>query len=256
MLPLDRLAVNTFDKTAVQLGRRLGLGLEIVDYLLVSPDEDIAEKRKSVSDMMSGFSNVSFHGTAVGRDLVAINNLSDEELLSIYNESYGYARFHGIDNIVFHSYYLAAAEAPHAWVRRKAAFWEEFLRDKPASLRVYVENFIDDTPGLLADLCDLVHDPRLRICLDTGHAGCNSSICLDEWIRILGKRIGHVHLHNNDGVHDKHWPLGQGVLDMAAVIRALLDKAGSPTFVLECDPKESLRWLLQNGLLTCPAGLL
>jgi hypothetical protein len=45
---------------------------------------------------------------------VAINNLSDEELLSIYNESYGYARFHGIDNIVFHSYYLAAAEAPQA----------------------------------------------------------------------------------------------------------------------------------------------
>ncbi|HHX29296.1 MAG TPA: sugar phosphate isomerase/epimerase [Firmicutes bacterium] len=255
MLPADRLSANTFDKTALQLARSLGLGLEIVDYLLMDPEEDITEKRKSVSQMMVGFSRLSFHGTAVGRDLVEINILSDDELLAIYDESYEHARFHGIDNIVFHSYYLASQETPSVWVTKKAAFWKEYLRNKPASLRVYVENFIDDTPELLAELCDLVDDPRLRICLDVGHAGANSFIDLSEWIRLLGKRIGHVHLHNNDGLEDKHWPLGQGVLDMAAIIEALLDKAGSPTLALECDPKESLRWLVQNGLLTCPAGL-
>lgn len=94
----------------------------------------------------------------------------------------------------------------------------------------------------------------MRICLDVGHAGCSSPISLDQWISILGKRIGHVHLHNNDGMEDKHWPLGRGVLDMVAVIEALLDKADVQALVLECNAEESLRWLIQRGLFACPAA--
>jgi sugar phosphate isomerase/epimerase len=220
---------------------------------LTYTEEEIAQKREQVSEMIPGFSRLSFHGTAVSRDIVAINSLSDEELLSIYNESYQNSRFHGIDKIVYHSNYLAAMQTPDAWVSRKAAFWKEFLRDKPASLQVYIENFIDDTPDLLAQLCDSIGDPRLRICLDVGHAGANSPIRLSEWIDILGKRIGHVHLHNNDGLEDKHWPLGRGVLNIPVIIESLLEKADAPIFVLECNLAESLRWLSQNQFFVCAA---
>ncbi len=253
MLSADRLSINTFDATAFQIARKLGLGLEVEEYLWMYTKEEIAYKRKRVPEMMSGFSRFSFHGTAVSRDVVGINNLSDGELLSIYNESYQNACFHGIDKIVYHSNYLAAMQTPDAWVGQRAAFWKEFLKDKPAWLHVYIENFIDDTPQLLAQLCDSADDPRLRICLDVGHASANSSIGLSEWIDQLGKRIGHVHLHNNDGLEDKHWPLGQGVLDIAEIIESLLDQTDAPTFVLECNLEESLRWLYQNRFLVCPA---
>lgn len=254
MLSPDRFSINTFDKTAFQLARSLGLGLEVEEYLWMYTEEEMADKRKRVPGMMSGFSGFSFHGTAVSRDVVAVNNLSDLELLAIYDESFEHARFHGIDKVVYHSNYLAAMQTPGAWVSRKAAFWREFLKDKPPSLRVYIENFIDDTPELLSQLCDLVGDPRLRICLDTGHAGANSSIDLAEWIERLGRRIGHVHLHNNDGLTDKHWPLGRGVLDIAETIESLLEQTDASTFVLECDLEESLRWLYQNRLLARPAS--
>lgn len=251
MLSAGRLSINTFDKTAFQMARKLGWGLEVEEYLWMYSREEIAYKRKCVSEIMSGFSRFSFHGTAVSRDVVGINNLSDEKLLSIYNESYENACFHGIDKITYHSNYLAAMQTADVWVKRKAAFWKEFLRDKPASLHVYIENFIDDTPDLLAQLCDLTGDPRLRICLDVGHASANSSIDLCEWIAQLGKRIGHVHLHNNDGLEDKHWPLGRGVLNIAGIIECLLDQADAPAFVLECNLEESLRWLYQNKYILC-----
>lgn len=254
MLSADRLSINTFDKTALQRARQLGLGLEVEEYLWMYTEKEVAYRRKSVAEMMSGFSRFSFHGTAVSRDVVGINNLSDDRLLSIYDESYLYARFHGIDKIVYHSNYLATMQTPGVWVSRRAAFWKEFLRDKPASLHVYIENFIDDTPDLLAQLCDMTDDPRLRICLDVGHASANSSIDLSEWIDQLGKRIGHVHLHNNDGLEDRHWPLGRGVLNIAGILEALLDKADAPTFVLECSLEESLRWLCQNKSLVCPGA--
>lgn len=254
MLSTDRFAINTFDKTALPVARRLGWGLEVEEYLWMYKEDEIAAKRRRVPEMVSGFSRLSFHGTAVSRDVVGVNNLSDEELLSIYNESYLNACFHGIDKIVYHSNYLSAMQTRDVWVSRQAAFWKEFLRDKPASLHLYIENFIDDTPGLLAQLCDSVDDPRLRICLDVGHASANSSIGLGEWVDLLGKRIGHVHLHNNDGLEDRHWSLGRGVVNIAATIESLLEKTDAPVFVLECDLEESLRWLYQRGFLVCPAG--
>jgi sugar phosphate isomerase/epimerase len=252
-LPLDRLSVNTFDKTTLQRARGLGLGLEVEEYLSTYTEEELSDRRERVSEMMSGFSRFSFHGTVVSRDFVGVSRISEEQLLPIYNASYQIARSHGIDKIVFHSFFLTALHTPSTWIARQAAFWKEFLKDKPTSIRVYIENFIDDTPDLLAELCDSIGDPRLRICLDVGHALANSSINLLDWVGQLGRRIGHVHLHNNDGIEDKHWPLGQGVLDMASVIESLLDQTEASTdLVLECNLEESLCWLRQNSLVMLP----
>jgi len=252
-LPLGRLSVNTFDKATLHRARGLGLGLEVTEYMTMYTEEEIAQRRELVPAMMVGFSRFSFHGNSISRDVIGINALSDETMLSIYNESFETARFHGIDKIVFHSFYLTALHTPGTWVSRQAAFWREFLKDKPATIGVYIENFIDDTPDLLAELCDSIADPRIKICLDVGHASCNSSIGLGDWIGQLGRRIGHVHLHNNDGLEDKHWPLGQGVLDIANVIESLLDQADASTEIaLECNWEESLRWLQQNNLVLLP----
>ena len=244
-----RLAVNSFDKNELPLAIDNHLGLEVDEYLWPCTPDEMEEKRKHVTALMiEGFSTFSFHGTAVSRDVAAINKLPDEKLLSIYNESYRQAYFHHIDRIVFHTNYLSGIESQASWVGKKTIFWKEFLRDKPLALRVYLENFIDDTPDLLGQLCDAVSDPRLRICLDTGHARCNSSIGLMEWITELNTRIEHVHVHNNDGKTDKHWPLGKGVIPMKGILEGLLFHTNASMFVLECNLQESLLWLQQIGL--------
>ena len=243
----DLLAANTYDKTILQTAKELGFGLELDDYIRIFNRDEALEKHKEVSPLVDGFLKLSFHGTVMEYEYII--NYSDEALLGLYNESYEYACFHAIDKIVFHANYVAGRETRPAWINRQASFWKQFLQDKPENIRVYIENFVDETPELMAQLHDAINDPRVKLCLDTGHACCNSGIHVLDWIKILGRRIEHVHLHNNDGESDKHWPLGRGILDCREVIEKLLEYANLSTIVLEGDFNESLIWLRENGLL-------
>ena len=251
MIPNSLFSVNCYEKEALPMARGLGFGLEVEEYLWTYTADEIKARQAYVPGMMAGFSKFTFHGTGISRDVEAINRLSEDELLALYDESCGYAAFHGIFEVVFHSNYLAGMWARDAWLEWHSAFWRRFLADKGADFCVYLENFIDDTPGLLAELHDRVEDDRFKICLDTGHACCNAAeIPLGEWIRRLGKRIRHVHLHNNDTVSDKHWALGRGALDMAVVLDDLMAYADVKTFVLECAVADSVDWLRGNGFIS------
>jgi len=245
---IDLLAVNTRDKSALPEAGRLGFGLEVEEYMFALTEEEILEKQKTVPKLMDGFSKFSFHGVVIGYD--DISRHSEAELLSKYNASFRQADFHHIERVVYHANYVAGYESESSWIDRQSAFWQRFLRDKQASARVYLENFVDDTPGLMARLCDAVDDPRFSICFDAGHARCNSKIAVGDWIKQLGRRIGHVHLHNNDGLTDRHWPLGRGVLNDREVIECLLEYTNAEMIVLECDFEESLMWLEENDLTT------
>ena len=249
MVDTKLFSINTYNKGMLSDARKLGLGLEVEEYLWTYASKGLEEKHARVSIMIKGFSNLSFHGTAIDRDFEKIRRLSDVELCRIYVESYGHAHFHGINKIVFHSDYIRGATDDLSWVRQSADFWKRFLSDKPPYIRIYIENFIYDHPDIMARLCDAVDDTRFGICLDTGHACVNSKVDLTEWVQVLGKRVGHVHLHNNDGAYDRHWPLGQGVLDMYAIIEQLRTQTNCEAYVLECDFYESLRWLCANHIL-------
>lgn len=244
-----RFSVNTFDPTALPQARAQGLGLEVDAYLWTYPPDALARMYADINGMMRGFTRFSFHGTAVSRDVEAIAAMPEAALLQTYNQSYAIARRHGIDRIVFHTNYLRGRQRPAEWVAGASGFWRRFLSDKPAETRVYLENFIDDTPELLAALIDAIEDARAQACLDTGHALCNSAIPVTAWIETLGARIGHAHLHNNDGTADKHWPLSRGLLDFREVLACLFAHTGDLDCVLECGAQESIRWLTENGFL-------
>ena len=243
----SRFAINSHNDTDITLGRSYGLGLELETYALPDVSDTLAAKQAQADALLVGFSQRSLHGTIVNRDLDTIRLLSAEDLLMLYNESYRYALHHDIHKIVFHSPFLSPQPLSDTVMNRSVRFLQAFLADKPSDLMVYIENFIYDTPALLARLCDAIADPRLAICLDTGHALCNSSIPLSVWIDDLGTRIQHVHLHNNDGVADRHWPLGKGIASMDAVIDRLLNHTSVEMLVLECDAADSVQWLIENG---------
>lgn len=98
---------------------------------------------------------------------------------------------------------------------------------------------IENLPGdfndarQLGELLDPM--PQLGLHLDIGHANLmvphNTT---GEILRAHGRRLRHVHLHDNKGGHaDLHLPLGAGNLDLHAAIRALKACGFDGTITLE-----------------------
>ena len=86
------------------------------------------------------------------------------------------------------------------------------MEDKPEDFIVCVENVLEDEPYMLLDMMKQISDPRVKLCLDIGHAHAMTSadIPAEKWIQVLGPHIAHFHLHNNDGSGDSHRPLARG----------------------------------------------
>ncbi len=70
---------------------------------------------------------------------------------------------------------------------------------------------------------------EIGACFDVGHAhleacrrGLQSSrTFIARWLRRLGRRVIHMHVHDNHGEHDEHLVPGEGTIDFAGVARAV-----------------------------------
>ena len=75
---------------------------------------------------------------------------------------------------------------------------------------------------------------NLRICLDTGHAavlGCSPA----DAVRMIGKEMLYaLHVHDSDGLRDRHWHMGEGVIDWADFASALAEIGFEGCFSTEC----------------------
>jgi sugar phosphate isomerase/epimerase len=71
-------------------------------------------------------------------------------------------------------------------------------------------------------------------CLDVGHssiAGREAQDC----IRVLGKRLGALHIHDNDYLDDTHTLPGLSEMNWEEITRALADIGYEGDFTLETD---------------------
>ncbi len=90
-----------------------------------------------------------------------------------------------------------------------------------------------NTVRQLSELLDAI--PELGLHLDIGHANLLvDSNTTDELLAAYGKRLRHVHLHDNKGGNaDLHLPLGAGTLETAHYIRSLQSAGYDGTITLE-----------------------
>ncbi len=118
-------------------------------------------------------------------------------------------------------------------------------------MTVCLENVLEPEPRLLTAIMGAVCDPRLRICLDLGHANtCASHIPPEDWLRACAPYLSHVHLHNNQGGHDLHAALFDGVMDITGLLSMLETLAPQATCTLELmQDRPSLDWLVTEHLL-------
>lgn len=76
-------------------------------------------------------------------------------------------------------------------------------------------------PAEMAAWLDRHPLPQLAVNLDTGHARV-AGFRPEEFVRNLGGRIGHTHIHWNDGKYDVHLPLTPAAAAELACLRELI----------------------------------
>jgi sugar phosphate isomerase/epimerase len=102
-----------------------------------------------------------------------------------------------------------------------------------------VELMIENLPGsfnTVAQLSPLLEAvPELGLHLDIGHANLLvDHNATDDLLAAYGKRLRHVHLHDNKGgAADLHLPLGTGTVDTAHYVRSLQAAGYDGTITLE-----------------------
>ena len=119
-------------------------------------------------------------------------------------------------------------------------------------MELCLENVMEDSPEMLLEIVESVADPRLRLCLDVGHANTEvSSVPLSDWADVFLPYLSHVHLHNNMGGCDFHSCLGSGTAPIADIIEKLESKRTDLTYTLESMlARPSVDWLIRERFLT------
>jgi len=87
-------------------------------------------------------------------------------------------------------------------------------------------------PKELARYLDALGDSVFTACLDLGHCGlCGHDGA--EAIRTLGGRLGALHVHDNDGISDRHVLPGEGRANWESILQALSDVGYRGDFTFE-----------------------
>lgn len=125
----------------------------------------------------------------------------------------------------------------------------------PDVRRTGVGIMIENLPGeynsaqQLGELLDRI--PELGLHLDIGHANLQvSSNTTEEILAAYGKRLRHVHLHDNKGGHaDLHLPLGTGTVNLQASLEALQACGYDGTITLEVFTPDQRHLIYSRDLL-------
>lgn len=126
---------------------------------------------------------------------------------------------------------------------------------KQYGVTVYTENLNMDhlttESKELNRLIDQVDEENLKIVFDIGHCHHTGHDIVEDVLE-AGKRLKHLHLHDNRGDGDSHLPIGEGDIDYKAFTQALQTVGYQGLYMMElshCDP-ENLR-VSRERLMKC-----
>lgn len=182
-----------------------------------------------------------------------------QETMEMFQHAYRLAKKLGCTELIVHNGYIPGTSLPAGWVRRAVDFWRAFFQDKDGSITVCIENQFEEDAQIIRAEIDAADDPRLKACLDIGHAHANSAASAQDWILALGARIHYFHLHNNHGKQpvkgdnrDEHLGLADGTIPMESVLSLAQTVCPDAIWAIECGAEyleESVDFLKKTGYL-------
>ena len=90
----------------------------------------------------------------------------------------------------------------------------------------------------LAAFVARINHPRLKICIDTGHALITEGVNTRSGVERLAPFCAATHLHDNDGRHDAHLIPGEGAFEWPSFFTTLDARRYSGALALELRRKE------------------
>lgn len=195
-----------------------------------------------VQAMVDGLGlRLAVHAPAIDLNPLSLNPDVRRLTLDQYVAAVGLARALGAGLLTVH---LGAASFPGFPRDRAMEGCVEFFRGlldrlDAASPVVALENVawghrnpFESISDYLA-IADALRDPRVGFTLDLGHAHL-AGLDAAAFVREAGPRLVNVHVHDNDGIEDWHWPIGAGRIDFRPVAMALDETRYSGPLTYEC----------------------
>jgi sugar phosphate isomerase/epimerase len=230
------------------------LGFDYLELAMDPPQAHYTTIRQQMSSILSALASQSMNIICHLPTFVSTADLTDSireaSLLEMFN-SLEVAAELGSQKVVLHpghigglGIYVKETALAHA-DNSLAAIID---RAQTLGLCVCLENMFPKCRAFVqpADFVDILQRfPNLKLTLDTGHAniGDPSGRRILEFIEKFGDRIGHLHVSDNLGEHDDHFPLGTGKIDFLKILRALklCQYDGTATFEIFSEDRRELQ---------------
>lgn len=252
MIERERLYLSSVARDAARLVRRFGIGLELAHFCTASNmDEGFPQTDAAARADMQSAARFVFHAPFNELYPAAIDPRARALALTRLMEAARLAHGYGILKMVVHSGYVPLVYHKVWHEARSVEFWRELLASIPGEMTLCVENVMEDEPAMVAAIAKAVDDPRLRLCLDVGHANvCARGVPVEDWVEAFAPHLAHMHIHNNDGARDGHCGLFEGTLDVVALMRRANRLSPNVTFTIESIEAEgSLVRLFSEGVV-------
>lgn len=220
----------------------LGSGVELQSYGMVGiRSERDWEARftlhKAVRARFTG--PIAVHGPFIGMEYGHIDHMIRDVVDRRLDMTFDAAVALKAGRVVLHTGYKPAIDIfrlQESWLARCFEFWQrEIRRWADAGITIVLENDTEKSPDLPVRLVTEVDSPFLGLCMDIGHQHFVSDLDAPEWVRRMGDRLLHVHLHDNDRTGDRHWALGRGTIDFEPFYAALERDVPEATISLEVE---------------------
>ena len=189
-----------------------------IEFFLHVHDPAYSRKLYDIPEWIGGLPR-TVHGPFIGVEAASKKGTPEHfHMLDAYMQAFDTAQMLGCDEMVFHTHQrrIEPDEVDSARDCVRESLRELIDRGKPYGVTILIENLDFQKSG--ASLFDESHFaelietfPDAECLIDIGHlnvAGWN----LERTLTRLSDRIKGYHLHNNDGLHDSHRPIGEGTL--------------------------------------------
>lgn len=247
----SQLYISTVSTGCDRAAARHGLGLEIAEYCTASNlDAPIPQVLAAAESHRQAASRFVFHAPFNELCPAAIDPLAVDLTRRRYRQALAAARDWGCRVMIVHTGFIPLVYFPEWFVEKSVTFWQAFLREVPEDMTLCLENVMEPSPRIPVDIVRQVADPRLRLCLDVGHANTEvSRTPVMEWVEQCRPYLRHLHLHNNAGGWDLHDPLDRGTVPMEEVLRTLAGERHLSYTLETLQAEENVLWLQDKGFL-------
>ena len=245
------------EKTA-EIVKANGLGIEIAEFCISeNMDKRFDEVLPHVLKNAEASPDKTLHAPYNELFPMAIEPLLVDIAYKRYEQSLDYCHRFGATKLIVHANYIQEMYWAEWFVSRHIAFWKRFLAEHDDDIVICVENVQEENPELILGILREVDDPRLRMCLDVGHANLTPVAPID-WLKACAPFVSHYHIHNNFGSPaegrkswgDRHLSPGNGNIDMKALLTLAEELTPNATAAIESyELEDSVAWLKENRFI-------